>query len=642
MVIQHNLTSMNSNRQLGITTGVRAKSAEKLSSGYKVNRAADDAAGLAISEKMRRQIRGLSQAEDNVQDGISYVQVADAALAEIDDILNRINELCIKAATETLTPEDREYIDQEIQQLKRESNRTFGTTTFNEKPIWDEHTTDRKQIGTEPRPIFTWKQGTSEYPGTLNETNKGAWPANGQFRFEATSEKVKIKWTGYDGVNYLSNEIPMPSLEELRENGLNLSLNASTMNYSTYPGAKDMNLKASLVLDSDATIEQLVTQLNNTGITASISYHDVGGTVISTTTNPRIYVYDGYMSYLGGLISGRDVTASRDTDHIVGASDNKSPSGALTSTMSFSFSMTKDADTVPKNGTFAVTATTGNSVSTRAYDFRKETEDLWWEYDDDDGSRDLIYHTFTGNDLKEAIDNALNINNDDCIIDDSDTGGDLFITFYLSPNSAVSYSNGNGSEGSKLNNNFGWFELRVDVQHGESAANVMDRIKSITGVDLYTDDAPNVTLRNWGIPDYDAPVYGGTMALNIQAGSEGNEDNLIPIVYDVLNNHSLRINDLNALTVDNAKKGIEQSKNAKSIVDEQRAVFGAYQNRMEHTYKNLGNVVENTQHAESLIRDTDMAAEMVRFSNENILAQAGQSMLAQANQTNQGVLSLLQ
>ena len=131
MVIQHNLTAMNSNRQLGITTGLQAKSSEKLSSGYKINRAADDAAGLAISEKMRRQIRGLDQASNNVQDGISYVQVADAALAEIDDMLARMTELCVQAANDTLTPEDRSYIDSEIQQLKVECNRTFHTTTFN-------------------------------------------------------------------------------------------------------------------------------------------------------------------------------------------------------------------------------------------------------------------------------------------------------------------------------------------------------------------------------------------------------------------------------------------------------------------------------------------------------------------------------
>ena len=132
MVVQHNLTAMNSNRMLGVTTGTQAKSTEKLSSGYKINRAADDAAGLAISEKMRRQVRGLTQASANAQDGISCVQTAEGALAEVHDMLQRMNELAIKASNDTMTSVDRGYIDAEVQQLKTEINRVQSTTTFNE------------------------------------------------------------------------------------------------------------------------------------------------------------------------------------------------------------------------------------------------------------------------------------------------------------------------------------------------------------------------------------------------------------------------------------------------------------------------------------------------------------------------------
>ena len=132
MVVQHNLRAMNSNRQLGLTTAAQAKSTEKLSSGYRVNRAADDAAGLAISEKMRRQVRGLTQASANAQDGISCVQTAEGALAEVHDMLQRMNELAIKASNDTMTSVDRGYIDAEVQQLKTEINRVRSTTTFNE------------------------------------------------------------------------------------------------------------------------------------------------------------------------------------------------------------------------------------------------------------------------------------------------------------------------------------------------------------------------------------------------------------------------------------------------------------------------------------------------------------------------------
>jgi flagellin len=135
MVVQHNLTAMNSNRMLGLTTSAQAKSTEKLSSGYRVNRAADDAAGLAISEKMRRQIKGLTQASRNAQDGISCVQTAEGALGEVHDMLQRMNTLANQASNDTMTADDRKYLDQEVQQLKSEIDRVKSTTTFNEQNL---------------------------------------------------------------------------------------------------------------------------------------------------------------------------------------------------------------------------------------------------------------------------------------------------------------------------------------------------------------------------------------------------------------------------------------------------------------------------------------------------------------------------
>ena len=150
MVVQHNLTAMNSNRMLGLTTSAQAKSSEKLSSGYKINRAADDAAGLAISEKMRRQVRGLTQASANAQDGISAVQTADGALNEVHDMLQRINELAVKGETGTLTTADRSYIMTEVQQLMSEIDRVQSTTTFNEQNLLTgEFTGKALQVGAE-------------------------------------------------------------------------------------------------------------------------------------------------------------------------------------------------------------------------------------------------------------------------------------------------------------------------------------------------------------------------------------------------------------------------------------------------------------------------------------------------------------
>ena len=148
MVVQHNLTAMNSNRMLGLTTSSQAKSTEKLSSGYKINRAADDAAGLAISEKMRRQVRGLTQASLNAQDGISMVQTAEGALNEVHDMLQRMNELAVKSANGSNQDEDRGYIQQEVSALIAEITRTADDTTFNEKQLLT-NTTVSLQVGTE-------------------------------------------------------------------------------------------------------------------------------------------------------------------------------------------------------------------------------------------------------------------------------------------------------------------------------------------------------------------------------------------------------------------------------------------------------------------------------------------------------------
>ena len=150
MVVQHNLTAMNSNRMLGLTTNSLAKSTEKLSSGYKINRAADDAAGLAISEKMRRQVRGLTQASANAQDGISAVQTAEGALGEVHDMLQRMTELAVKSANGTNTTVDRGYINSEVQALISEINRVASTTTFNEQNLLDGSFTGKNlQVGAE-------------------------------------------------------------------------------------------------------------------------------------------------------------------------------------------------------------------------------------------------------------------------------------------------------------------------------------------------------------------------------------------------------------------------------------------------------------------------------------------------------------
>ena len=182
MVVQHNLTAMNSNRMLGITTGNQAKSTEKLSSGYKINRAAEDAAGLSISEKMRRQIKGLTQASANAEDGISCVQTAEGALNEVHDMLQRMNELAVKGETGTLTTVDRSYIQSEVKQLMDEIDRVAQTTTFNEQNLLDGTFTGKGlQVGAESG------QHIDVSITAMNMTN-----------LVAKAENAEIKYDNYD------------------------------------------------------------------------------------------------------------------------------------------------------------------------------------------------------------------------------------------------------------------------------------------------------------------------------------------------------------------------------------------------------------------------------------------------------------
>ncbi len=195
MVVQHNVTAMNANRQLGITTGTQAKSSEKLSSGYKINRAADDAAGLAISEKMRRQIRGLTQASANAQDGISLVQTAEGALNEVHDMLQRMNELATKASNGTLQTTDRTYIQQEVSALISEITRTANDTTFNSMNLLKADSTFTLQVGTQKDQTIDVKTKTMTATGLgVNGVNVGT--QNG-----ATSALGTIE----SGINKLSS-----------------------------------------------------------------------------------------------------------------------------------------------------------------------------------------------------------------------------------------------------------------------------------------------------------------------------------------------------------------------------------------------------------------------------------------------------
>ena len=241
MVVQHNITAMNSNRQLGITTGIQAKSSEKLSSGYKINRAADDAAGLAISEKMRRQVRGLTQASANAQDGISVVQTAEGALNEVHDMLQRMNELATKAANDTLQSVDRAYIQQEVAALSTEITRTAEATEFNNTKLLDggftgknlqvgSETNEQNQIKIDIQRMSASILGVAALPSA--KINSGTSVTNGDpankndfDSEEVDGHKIEAANAGADQISVMSHSLAKNAIMAIK----NALVNVSTM-----------------------------------------------------------------------------------------------------------------------------------------------------------------------------------------------------------------------------------------------------------------------------------------------------------------------------------------------------------------------------------------------------------------------------
>lgn len=478
MVVQHNLTAMNSNRMLGLTQSSQAKSTEKLSSGYKINRAADDAAGLSISEKMRKQIRGLTQASANAEDGISTVQTAEGALNEVQDMLQRMNELAVKASNGTNSENDRTYIQNEIDQLTTEIDRVAETTKFNETYLLKG---DKDAV-----------KGYSYSYGT--DTKAGATFAAGK-NSTVTGSNTGAKIT-------VSAATPADDKAAALQNDLLKALQKS--------GAK-----VTIAAGADGT--------SAANVAITVEGYDVAS--------------DGKVSK-DGVDTGIKLTAS---------AGNKNSTG----TVALSDTLTLDSK--------AVTAAAKGAHA--AF------------YDKD------------GNKISE---NALS-------------------NYFTST-----------TTGNKINTT---------------------KLKDKTLYDAFGNTVTPVAANIQSAQD-----QVGSLKLSLHVGADATSNNKIELNLDAMSAKGLGVNGLrvDGATSTNADNAIETIKEAIQKVSTQRSALGAVQNRLEHTINNLDNVVENTTSAESAIRDTDMATEMVKYSNNNILSQAGQAMLAQANQSNQGVLSLLQ
>ena len=483
MVVQHNLTAMNSNRMLGLTQSSQAKSTEKLSSGYKINRAADDAAGLSISEKMRKQIRGLTQASANAEDGISTVQTAEGALNEVQDMLQRMNELAVKASNGTNSENDRTYIQNEIDQLTTEIDRVAETTKFNETYLLKG---DKDAV-----------KGYSYSYGT--DTKAGATFAAGK-NSTVTGSNTGAKIT-------VSAATPADDKAAALQNDLLKALQKS--------GAK-----VTIAAGADGT--------SAANVAITVEGYDVAS--------------DGKVSK-DGVDTGIKLTAS--------AGNNNS-----TGTVALSDTLTLDSK--------AVTAAA------------KGAHAAFYDKDGNKISENALSNYFTSTTTRNNI-NTTNINT--------------------------------------------------------------TKLKDKTLYDAFGNTVTPVAANIQSAQD-----QVGSLKLSLHVGADATSNNKIELNLDAMSAKGLGVNGLrvDGATSTNADNAIETIKEAIQKVSTQRSALGAVQNRLEHTINNLDNVVENTTSAESAIRDTDMATEMVKYSNNNILSQAGQAMLAQANQSNQGVLSLLQ
>ena len=469
MVVQHNMQAANASRMLGITTGDQSKSTEKLSSGFKINRAADDAAGLSISEKMRKQIRGLDQASTNASDGISAVQTAEGALTEVHSMLQRMNELAVQAANGTNSESDRSSIQDEINQLTTEIDRVAETTKFNETYLLKGGNGDRTV------------RVSAHDAGLVGSLSQNTTTATFQMRKLEIGDSYTIGGTTY------------------RIGAQTVTAALTALKITTAATSSDDKITALKTGD--------VIKIDGKSFTIDENETDMEQSRIKATMISKLAGKGSTLEFNGRTVSvfSEDVVSGVDQN-------NKT------------------------------------LITTTAAYFRVKTE------------------------LTAA--SSIGATNSRAVTSEGDIGA-TYVNFTIT---------------------------RGDV------------------------------------------ISKNTLVFNLHVGSDADMTNKIGVEIDTMDAKSLGIHGMNVSddTGKAATYAIDAISDALAKVSAQRSALGAIQNRLEHSIANLDNVVENTTAAESRIRDTDMADEMVTYSKNNILMQAGQSMLAQANQATQGVLSILQ
>ncbi len=557
MVVQHNLKAMNSNRMLGVTQKTVAGSTEKLSSGYKINRAADNAAGLSISEKMRKQIRGLTQASANAEDGISSVQTAEGALQEVTDMLQRMNELAVQAANGTNSVTDRQYIQDEVDQLVTEIDRVAETTKFNETYLLKGDTTkDTNKVYTMNYSVTYTKNLGSNKAGVAKKIDYN----NNDNLYMVSASIATATSTSPLTANVISKGDDVTKYLSAATEGDNATVTGATVD-TKYIAFKNVELDSATMLFNDTANNVIV----------------AGDGTTAATQDKDTYILDTETNEITRIATGSDL--SKYLKNVEVNADGKK----------VDFAEMKDQYRLLQVVADETGTVTGHTLN-----------------DGTAGAAKLADTEFKVNESMQKLYDA----------------------------------DGKEVSGVALNKYFD--------EKGEYKGGLFTDSQATTAV--LNDGANGVTdetnIKNF-ITKNTAEVT-QDLSFSLHVGADSARTNKIATNIQSMSSAALGINKLKSTAVgmvdasgDNATDAIDVIADALQKVSTQRSALGAVQNRLEHTIKNLDNVVENTTSAESAIRDTDMATEMVKYSNANILSQAGQSMLAQANQSNQGVLSLL-
>lgn len=679
LTLTNNLSAMNSNRQLGIVTTNDNKLMERLSSGYKINRAADDASGLTISEKMRHQIRGLHQAAENIMDGISYVQTAEGALNEVSDILQRINELSVKSANGTNTAADREAIDREVQSLKSEMQRIFVSTTFNERQIWPDQPPYFKQIGTYPVQAVTFQRTGNSFSVTNANYDVLAYS---HYTIHANENGVNVSWMGYDGNQYETTPI---NWEELKKNNYSFEMsdhfgvNDGSNKLYDAAGKPVFTHTISFTPDPSAKLDDIIQCIDKVTFSQSLSasmsgaFENADGKPVSKpmslsdSSNSRVnYPELRYEAAFASSANGTNTPHTFDgvDDDWISPSKSSTANEAVTSSEGNLTSKPPTATTVEEakntseGWTFSyyidgIGMVQAKSTSVTYYAFSETAptdKDIWWyEAKDVNGRLQNYYksYSFSGGTLSDVMNTLTGDKTSDHpgLLTASETGGTIYLNFSLYADKNYTYAD------NRTTDNVGRFSLLLNVgsaSRGETEETVLQKIQeALNDQSIFDLTSPSASSDNSTIGnayphrhDINLPIYGGIQYFDVHVGTAA--DQYIGIEYDSLRLHLLGMEDTNVLTIESSKSAIKEVQSAMAIINGQRSDFGAYQNRLEHTY-NIDKISEeNTQQAESLIRDTDMAKTMVEHSIASILQQAGTSMMAQANKNPESVLQLIQ